>query len=123
MELRGLSVLRIHCGSWFLFTTVQLVLSWSTFCPVISPIDELVYFTEAPSKLFYPVTKSQCALECASSAAQAPYADGGAVCRGFNYNVTSSNCSIFNYEPMEYAVDLTGFTAAYQVSDFITVNI
>jgi hypothetical protein len=100
----------LHGGPWFLWMAIGLAYSLTTFCPVISPNDELIYIVDKPSKLLVPVKKADCALECAQDAA----ADGG-TCRCFNYNQTSSNCSIFNFEPITYAVDQSGNTVAFQV--------
>ena len=80
-------------------------LGQSTFCPVTSPNDEVVYVTDTPTKLMIGATKTGCAIDCLSSN-----------CRCINYNVTSLNCSVFNFEPKSYAVDKSNKTIAYQVN-------
>ena len=96
---------------WSLCVVLLLVATgWSTFCPVTSPHDEVVYVTNNPSRLVVGVTKTQCAVECSFSAALS-----GSNCRCFNYNLTSMNCSLFNVEPTSYAVDQSQNTVAYQV--------
>ena len=88
--------------------------AWETFCPVISPSNELVFFTETPSKIKSDITKTQCTLECLFYYQDASCGD----CRCFNYNSTSRNCSLFYYEPVHYDVDQTLSTTAYEVRPF-----
>jgi hypothetical protein len=93
-------------GCWLLLTTViRFAFTRTTFCPVVSPSDELIYITDEPSAVFSSIKKTGCADKCMQY---------NGVCRCFNYNETSSHCSIFNFEPTNYAVD--PFTTAYQVS-------
>jgi hypothetical protein len=87
----------------------------STFCPVTSPIGELVYVTDIPSTLVVGATRTQCALECQLSDAIEELRAGQTGCRCFNYNSTSANCSLFMFEPTSYGVDQQVNTIAYQV--------
>ena len=90
-----------------LMPTFFLSLGESTFCPVTSPNDEIVYVTDTPSKLSIGLTRTGCAMEC-----HANYRN----CRCFNYNVTSLNCTLFNFEPTSYGVDKLNNTIAYEVN-------
>ena len=84
----------------------------SKFCPVTSPIDELVYVTDNPSMLVVGATRTQCALECQLSDAVSELRADQTGCRCFNYNSTSANCSLFMFEPTSYGVDQQGNTIA-----------
>jgi len=87
----------------------------STFCPVTSPTEQLVYVTDAPSKVVIVATLPQCGLECQESDAASRRNAGQPGCRCFNYNSTSENCSLFTFEPTNFGVDRQWNTVAYQV--------
>jgi hypothetical protein len=89
----------------FLILTLLFDVVVSTFCPVTSPNDEVVYVTDTPTQLMIGTTKTGCAIDCLSSN-----------CRCINYNVTSLNCSVYNFEPKSYGVDKSNNTVAYQVN-------
>jgi PAN domain len=110
MNKQPAASLPLHSNFWLLWLAIGLTCARATICPVISPNDELIYIADIPSKVLAPVKKTECALECAQVTAYV-----GAPCRCFNYNETSSNCSIFNFEPTTYAVDQSGNNVAYQV--------
>jgi hypothetical protein len=63
MERLIISLL-VRGGYLLLLTTVvRFALTRTTFCPVISPNDELVYITDEPSAVFVPIEKTDCALK------------------------------------------------------------
>jgi len=92
---------------YVVFTAVQ-----STFVPVRTPFDDVLYFTDKANQSLIGIALSKCAAECMSVAALNAV---NANCRCFNYNKKSSNCSIFNYEPSQYVISDTDDTIAYQV--------
>jgi hypothetical protein len=103
------NLIKTQLISWLTLILIQTLwfsVAKSRFCPVTSPNDELVYVTDTPSKLIIGLTKTGCAIEC-----YAKYRD----CRCFNFNVTSLNCSLFNFEPTSYGVDKSNNTRAYEV--------
>ena len=88
-------------------SSVFVIFSSATFCPVRSPFDQLVYVTDPPSKVEVSVTLTKCALGCRMT-------DAGE-CRFFNFNETSSECSLFYFDPTNWNIDPTQKTTTYQV--------
>ena len=107
-----MKTLLISWSTVVLIPTLWFSVGKATFCPVTSPNDEFVYVTDTPSKLIIGLTKTGCAIEC-----YAKYRD----CRCFNYNVTSLNCSMFNFEPSSYGVDKSNNTRVYEVTELYNV--
>ena len=91
--------------------------SLTPFCPLMSPIDGVVYVVDRPSSSMIGQTLSQCVLACFSSTSD----NSGATCRCLNYNTTSMNCSLFNFDPLRTSVNVGGVTVAYQVGGRNTI--
>lgn len=110
-QLKSSSMARIPFS-----TTASLALLTSvcglapTFCPLLSPTNEIVYIRDSPSVSTTAQTMLLCATMCAHSALS-----GGATCRCFNYNSTSLSCGIFTTEPKNIVVDSRHQMVAYQV--------
>lgn len=100
---------------WVLWTITNIA-STTTFCPLTSPSGELIHVTDQPSQVFIPVQKTECAIRCAEASAQYGVIKD-AVCRCFGFNEASSKCSIFNFEPSNYAVNQSEGSKTYQVSE------
>lgn len=79
----------------------------TTFCPVRSLSNELVFIEDRPTSSMFGLTKTECAAKCRFISEDS--------CRCFNYNSSSMNCSLFNFEPTQYDVDPGGTTVAFQV--------
>jgi PAN domain len=77
-----------------------------------SPTDGVVYVVDTSSKWIAKETLTQCTVQCGFSTSL----NNGGTCRCFNYNSTSMNCSLFNYEPTETESDQTNKTGAFQVT-------
>ena len=82
------------------------------FCPTVSPTDGVAYVVDTPSRWLAQQTMTQCTLQCGFSTSL----NNGGTCRSFNYNSTSMNCSMFNYEPARTASDKTNKMIAFQVN-------
>ena len=98
--------------SQLVFFYILFKAAWSTFIPVRTPFDVVVYVTDQANQSVIGVTLTECAVECMFFAA---IHAANVNCRCFNYNSTSSNCSIFNYEPSAFAVSQSDDTITYQV--------
>lgn len=90
----------------------------STLTPVTSPMEQTVYVTDRPTKFVFGIRKTECATECAFYAA---LNGGSSQCRCFNYDSNAPNCSLFNFEPQNYAVDHTGAIVAYEVKSKVRI--
>ena len=99
-----------------MLTVYTLIICQSTaqraFCPVRSPSNQVIYFTDKPSWSATSLLKTQCTMECSFCSSKQTCGD----CRAFNYNSTSQNCSIFNFEPKSYDIDPNGSAVGYRVS-------
>jgi PAN domain len=84
----------------------------TVICPVRSPFDETVYVTDVANKSFVGFSLTKCTTECVFFAS---FDVVKAVCYNFNYNSTSTKCSLFSYEPTNYVIDIRASTKTYQV--------
>jgi hypothetical protein len=105
--------------SWILNTIACTLLLLQTcsgfkFCPVTSPLGDAIYITDRPSKVVNGATKAGCASQCAFYTAI--YGVTSATCRCFNYDVAVAYCSLFAFEPSNFAVTGNGSVMAYQVN-------
>ena len=105
----------------FTFLLTKHTSVYSTFCPVTAPNGEAIYATDTPLRTTIALSKTACATQCAfSSIFSTARSD---VCLCFNYNATSNNCSLFNRDPEQYAVDPFNSTTTYQAGSSITLHI
>lgn len=86
---------------------------WSMFCPVISPTDDWIHFTDKANQSFDNLTLVQCAIRCHMSSIL------GGACWCFNHDSTSKNCDLFNYKPTHYTVDPSVSLLGFQVKTHI----
>jgi hypothetical protein len=82
------------------------------YCPVRSPLGQLVYFADRPSTVRVGLSLTQCTMQCAYCQS---FDNCDSSCRCFNYNSVTANCSLFYFEPNITLVVDDNQTTAYQV--------
>jgi hypothetical protein len=90
----------------------------STFTPITSPMGDSVYFIDNPTNVVFGLTLTGCASECMFYSS---IRGGSSSCRCFNYDSSTSNCSLFTSEPTKFAIDPNGHNTAYQVAIFFVL--
>jgi hypothetical protein len=88
------------------------------YCPVRSPVGQLVYFADRPSTVRVGLSLTQCTIQCAHCQS---FDNCDSSCRCFNYNSVTTNCSLFYFEPNTTRVVDDSQTAAYQVGRRINI--
>lgn len=81
-----------------------------TFCPIISPTIGIGYAVGSPLSSQLTNSRTQCSTNCFTFARSS-----GAVCRYFNYNSSSTNCTLFSNQPTRIVFDAISATVAYHV--------
>ena len=104
------SIVRILAVMTTMLAWVSRIHNMKTFWPIVRPLDEKVYIIDIPSGSTVSQTLAGCAAECFFRGYS------GSTCLFFNYNTTSMNCSVFEVEPTDVAVDGHNKTFGYQVT-------
>ena len=95
------------------FMLVPSASGLSKYCPLMGLDGQMVYSTDVPWRTNDGVSQSECAMQCAITNAMSPVS--GDFCRCFNYDSAVRNCSLFNVDPIQYAVDPSRNTRTYEV--------